>query len=148
MCVWGPRVLGFLSPLSLDRMHCPDRPTFWSASGKTSEDCEKAWIHADYRRCSGVIISLLYFVLGKAYGNPDSGRSACPVRTGTERQRSAGVQNGNTECSNFFRRVRTAVIQFTENIGTSTMWEISGVQGAALRVEIAGNVAKGIPTFW
>lgn len=144
VCVWGPRVLGFFIPFVIGWMIALIANPLVRFLEKRLKIVRK---HGSMLIIAGVlalIISLLYFVLGKAYveirefiGDLPAlyDRAAAEIR--------GAVQNGNRMFEFLPDEFRTAVMQFTENIGTYVGDLVS--KAAAPTVEIAGNVAKGIP---
>ena len=144
VCVWGPRVLGFFIPFVIGWMIALIANPLVRFLGKRLKIVRK---HGSMLIIAGVlalIISLLYFVLGKAYVEIREFIGDLPALYDSAAAEIRGaVQNGNRMFEFLPDEFRTAVMQFTENIGTYVGDLVS--KAAAPTVEIAGNVAKGIP---
>ncbi|MBR9942718.1 sporulation integral membrane protein YtvI [Clostridiaceae bacterium Marseille-Q3526] len=144
VCVWGPRVLGFFIPFVIGWMIALIANPLVRFLEKRLKIVRK---HGSMLIIAGVlalIISLLYFVLGKAYVEIREFIGDLPALYDSAAAEIRGaVQNGNRMFEFLPDEFRTAVIQFTENIGTYVGDLVS--KAAAPTVEIAGNVAKGIP---
>ena len=144
VCVWGPRVLGFFIPFVIGWMIALIANPLVRFLEKRLKIVRK---HGSMLIIAGVlalIISLLYFVLGKAYVEIREFIGDLPALYDSAAAEIRGaVQNGNRMFEFLPDEFRTAVMQFTENIGTYVGDLVS--KAAAPTVEIAGNVAKGIP---
>lgn len=144
VCVWGPRVLGFFIPFVIGWMIALIANPLVRFLEKRLKIVRK---HGSMLIIAGVlalIISLLYFVLGKAYVEIREFIEDLPALYDSAAAEIRGaVQNGNRMFEFLPDEFRTAVMQFTENIGTYVGDLVS--KAAAPTVEIAGNVAKGIP---
>ena len=144
VCVWGPRVLGFFIPFVIGWMIALIANPLVRFLEKSLKIVRK---HGSMLIIAGVlalIISLLYFVLGKAYVEIREFIGDLPALYDSAAAEIRGaVQNGNRMFEFLPDEFRTAVMQFTENIGTYVGDLVS--KAAAPTVEIAGNVAKGIP---
>lgn len=144
VCVWGPRVLGFFIPFVIGWMIALIANPLVRFLEKHLKIVRK---HGSMLIIAGVlalIISLLYFVLGKAYVEIREFIGDLPALYDSAAAEIRGaVQNGNRMFEFLPDEFRTAVMQFTENIGTYVGDLVS--KAAAPTVEIAGNVAKGIP---
>ena len=144
VCVWGPRVLGFFIPFVIGWMIALIANPLVRFLEKRLKIVRK---HGSMLIIAGVlalIISLLYFVLGKAYVEIREFIGDLPALYDSAAAEIRGaVQNGNRVFEFLPDEFRTAVMQFTENIGTYVGDLVS--KAAAPTVEIAGNVAKGIP---
>ena len=144
VCVWGPRVLGFFIPFVIGWMIALIANPLVRFLEKRLKIVRK---HGSMLIIAGVlalIISLLYFVLGKAYVEIREFIGDLPALYDSAAAEIRGaVQNGNRMFEFIPDEFRTAVMQFTENIGTYVGDLVS--KAAAPTVEIAGNVAKGIP---
>lgn len=144
VCVWGPRVLGFFIPFVIGWMIALIANPLVRFLEKRLKIVRK---HGSMLIIAGVlalIISLLYFVLGKAYVEIQEFIGDLPALYDSAAAEIRGaVQNGNRMFEFLPDEFRTAVMQFTENIGTYVGDLVS--KAAAPTVEIAGNVAKGIP---
>lgn len=144
VCVWGPRVLGFFIPFVIGWMIALIANPLVRFLEKRLKIVRK---HGSMLIIAGVlalIISLLYFVLGKAYVEIREFIGDLPALYDSAAAEIRGaVQNGNRIFEFLPDEFRTAVMQFTENIGTYVGDLVS--KAAAPTVEIAGNVAKGIP---
>lgn len=144
VCVWGPRVLGFFIPFVIGWMIALIANPLVRFLEKRLKIVRK---HGSMLIIAGVlalIISLLYFVLGKAYVEVREFIGDLPALYDSAAAEIRGaVQNGNKMFEFLPDEFRTAVMQFTENIGTYVGDLVS--KAAAPTVEIAGNVAKGIP---
>ena len=144
VCVWGPRVLGFFIPFVIGWMIALIANPLVRFLEKRLKIVRK---HGSMLIIAGVlalIISLLYFVLGKAYVEIREFIGDLPALYDSAAAEIRGaVQNGNRMFEFLPDEFRTAVMQFTENIGTDVGDLVS--KAAAPTVEIAGNVAKGIP---
>lgn len=144
VCVWGPRVLGFFIPFVIGWMIALIANPLVRFLEKRLKIVRK---HGSMLIIAGVlalIISLLYFVLGKAYVEIREFIGDLPALYNSAAAEIRGaVQNGNRMFEFLPDEFRTAVMQFTENIGTYVGDLVS--KAAAPTVEIAGNVAKGIP---
>ena len=144
VCVWGPRVLGFFIPFVIGWMIALIANPLVRFLEKRLKIVRK---HGSMLIIAGVlalIISLLYFVLGKAYVEIREFIGDLPALYDSAAAEIRGaVQNGNRMFEFLPDEFRTAVMQFTENIGTYVGDLVS--KAAAPTVEIAGNVAKGSP---
>ena len=144
VCVWGPRVLGFFIPFVIGWMIALIANPLVRFLEKRLKIVRK---HGSMLIIAGVlalIISLLYFVLGKSYVEIREFIGDLPALYDSAAAEIRGaVQNGNRMFEFLPDEFRTAVMQFTENIGTYVGDLVS--KAAAPTVEIAGNVAKGIP---
>ena len=144
VCVWGPRVLGFFIPFVIGWMIALIANPLVRFLEKRLKIVRK---HGSMLIIAGVlalIISLLYFVLGKAYVEIREFIGDLPALYDSAAAEIRGaVQNGNRMFEFLPDEFRTAVMQFTENIGTYVGDLVS--KAAAPTVEIAGNVAKRIP---
>lgn len=144
VCVWGPRVLGFFIPFVIGWMIALIANPLVRFLEKRLKIVRK---HGSMLIIAGVlalIISLLYFVLGKAYVEIREFIGDLPALYDSAAAEIRGaVQNGNRMFEFLPDEFRTAVMQFTENIGTYVGDLVS--KAAAPTVEIAGNMAKGIP---
>lgn len=144
VCVWGPRVLGFFIPFVIGWMIALIANPLVRFLEKRLKIVRK---HGSMLIIAGVlalIISLLYFVLGKAYVEIREFIGDLPALYDSAAAEIRGaVQNDNRMFEFLPDEFRTAVMQFTENIGTYVGDLVS--KAAAPTVEIAGNVAKGIP---
>lgn len=144
VCVWGPRVFGFFIPFVIGWMIALIANPLVRFLEKRLKIVRK---HGSMLIIAGVlalIISLLYFVLGKAYVEIREFIGDLPALYDSAAAEIRGaVQNGNRMFEFLPDEFRTAVMQFTENIGTYVGDLVS--KAAAPTVEIAGNVAKGIP---
>lgn len=144
VCVWGPRVLGFFIPFVIGWMIALIANPLVRFLEKRLKIVRK---HGSMLIIAGVlalIISLLYFVLGKAYVEIREFIGDLPALYDSAAAEIRGaVQNGNRMFEFLPDEFRTAVMQFTENIGTYVGDLVS--KAAAPTVEIAGNVAKGLP---
>lgn len=144
VCIWGPRVLGFFIPFVIGWMIALIANPLVRFLEKRLKIVRK---HGSMLIIAGVlalIISLLYFVLGKAYVEIREFIGDLPALYDSAAAEIRGaVQNGNKMFEFLPDEFRTAVMQFTENIGTYVGDLVS--KAAAPTVEIAGNVAKGIP---
>ena len=144
VCVWGPRVLGFFIPFVIGWMIALIANPLVRFLEKRLKIVRK---HGSMLIIAGVlalIISLLCFVLGKAYVEIREFIGDLPALYDSAAAEIRGaVQNGNRMFEFLPDEFRTAVMQFTENIGTYVGDLVS--KAAAPTVEIAGNVAKGIP---
>lgn len=144
VCVWGPRVLGFFIPFVIGWMIALIANPLVRFLEKRLKIVRK---HGSMLIIAGVlalIISLLYFVLGKAYVEIREFIGDLPALYDSAAAEIRGaVQNGNRMFEFLPDEFRTAVMQFTENIGTYVGDLVS--KAAAPTVEIVGNVAKGIP---
>lgn len=144
VCVWGPRVLGFFIPFVIGWMIALIANPLVRFLEKRLKIVRK---HGSMLIIAGVlalIISLLYFVLGKAYVEIREFIGDLPALYDSAAAEIRGaVQNGNRMFEFLPDEFRTAVMQFTENIGTYVGDLVS--KAAAPTVEVAGNVAKGIP---
>ena len=144
VCVWGPRVLGFFIPFVIGWMIALIANPLVRFLEKRLKIVRK---HGSMLIIAGVlalIISLLYFVLGKAYVEIREFIGDLPALYDSAAAEIRGaVQNGNRMFEFLPDEFRTAVMQFTENVGTYVGDLVS--KAAAPTVEIAGNVAKGIP---
>ena len=142
VCVWGPRVLGFFIPFVIGWMIALIANPLVRFLEKRLKIVRK---HGSMLIIAGVlalIISLLYFVLGKAYVEIREFIGDLPALYDSAAAEIRGaVQNGNRMFEFLPDEFRTAVMQFTENIGTYVGDLVS--KAAAPTVEIA--VAKGIP---
>ena len=144
VCVWGPRVLGFFIPFVIGWVIALIANPLVRFLEKRLKIVRK---HGSMLIIAGVlalIISLLYFVLGKAYVEIREFIGDLPALYDSAAAEIRGAfQNGNRMFEFLPDEFRTAVMQFTENIGTYVGDLVS--KAAAPTVEIAGNVAKGIP---
>lgn len=144
VCVWGPRVLGFFIPFVIGWMIALIANPLVRFLEKRLKIVRK---HGSMLIIAGVlalIISLLYFVLGKTYVEIREFIGDLPALYDSAAAEIRGaVQNGNRMFEFLPDEFRTAVMQFTENIGTYVGDLVS--KAAAPTVEIAGNVAKRIP---
>lgn len=144
VCVWGPKVLGFFIPFVIGWMIAFIANPLVRFLEKRLKIVRK---HGSMLIIAGVlalIISLMYFVVGKAYAEIRGFVADLPALYDSAAAEIRGaVQNGNRVFEFLPDEFRTAVMQFTENIGTYVGDLVS--KAAAPTVEIAGNVAKGIP---
>ena len=144
VCVWGPRVLGFFIPFVIGWMIAFIANPLVHFLEKRLKIVRK---HGSMLIIAGVlalIISLMYLVLGKAYAEIRDFVTDLPALYNSAAAEIRGaVQNGNRMFEFLPDEFRTAVMQFTENMGTYVGELVS--KAAAPTVEMAGNVAKRIP---
>lgn len=143
-CFWGPRLLGFFIPFVIGWVIALIANPLVRFLEKRLRIVRK---HGSVLIIVGVlalIIVLLYLVLGKMYAELKGFLGDLPAlyESASEEIRGA-LKNGGRLFEFLPDEFQAAVAQFTENLGTYVGEFVS--KAAAPTVEIAGNVAKGIP---